>query len=237
MLYCRHCGVQVEARHRVCPLCQQALEPSAEELPAASQAFAAAMEDTGPSTEQVLRKRGLIMTVSSVALVIPALICLVVDQVYTGGGWSGYVLMSLGLAWTLLFIPLYSMHHSLSGFMSILLSVAAFLLGIDFLDGRMQWGLTLALPLLAWTALAGFCAWLSFHALHRTMAFALAGLFSAIALLCIGIDISIDLFVHGRVVLGWSLVVLAADLPLIVLSLVLGFAWKRSARLRRFLHW
>lgn len=237
MLYCHHCGVQVEPEHQVCPLCREVLDPSADALPPASQAFASVHEDTGPSSEQVLHKRGLIMVVYSVILAIPALICLVVDQLYHGNGWSGYVLLSLGLAWVLLYIPLYFMNHSLTGSMSMILSVAAFLLGIDYMDGRIEWALSLAIPLLAWTALAVFAAWLSFHALYHTMAFAFSGLVSSIAMLCLGIEISVDLFVHGLVILEWSLVVLAASLPLIVIGLVLGFTWKRSARLRRFLHW
>jgi len=237
MLYCRHCGVSVEPNHRVCPLCRELLEKSASALPDPAQAFALSMEETQPSRVQVLRKRGLIMTVCSVALVIPGLICLMLDWLYNGGGWSGYALISLGLVWVLLYIPLYLMRHVLTGTMTILLALAAFLVGIDFLDGNLNWSLQLGVPIMGWSALALLGTWLSFQFFRQTLGFAIAGLFASAALLCLGIDGTVDLFWKGRVDLNWSLIVLVADSPLILIGLGLGFAWKRSPRLRRFLHW
>lgn len=236
MPFCRECGVELEPGTERCPLCRSGLLDERPSLDA-RRAYARTLEDLSPGQEQLRRRRGLILAVATLLLAVPGLICLAVDQLYQGGGWSAYVLLSLGLCWALLFIALYSMRHGIVGAMSMLAVAAFYLLGLDGLGGRPDWGLRLAVPILGWTALSVLAGWLCVFFGRRRPTWAAAGVLAAAAVLCLGIDAAADWYLHGAVRLDWSLVAAAALLPVAALVAALGVAHRRSPRLRRFLHW
>ena len=237
MSFCSHCGVEIEPTHAHCPLCHAALVDERALGPNQLQAFASQREELRPSQDQIRQKRGLILTICSFCLAIPGLICLSTDLMYHGGGWSAYVLLSLGLVWAVVFIALFSMRHALIGVTSILATVAAYLWCIDLQYGNLGWAVHLAIPIVAWCGLSCFGIWICWVALRKVPAFVVTGFLLSVALFCLGIELSLHWYRQGSPSLSWSLIVLVALGPIAASSWVLGIAWKRSHKLQRFLHW
>ena len=236
MAFCSDCGVEIEEGHRTCPLCLHELGTDTEEPLPVSQAYARQRETVATPKDLMRRRWGVVVAILSALLAIPALVCVLVDVLYQGGGWSRFVVASLALAWWLGFTPRLFFRNTLVICLSDVGLVALFLFVIDFMDAWQGWALTLGLPIAGGTALVVVLLWLALRLYARHTGFVLATLFGTLAILCLVIDAAVNWWLRGEFHILWSLIALAAFVPLTLVSVIMQLVFSRSSRLQRYLH-
>ena len=206
MSYCVNCGVELDVSARSCPLCgTPVINPAElEKYRESRQPF----PTKKGKVEAVKRKDlGILLTVVTLAT---AAICAVLNRlVFRDNLWSLAVLGSCVLLWVLM-VP-FVIRTEQSVYLSLVYDGAAvvFLLYMVKLlveDDSWFWGLGLPLTVLvtAVTEMFVFCA----DKLPKSFLTVSLYLFTGIGILCLGIEILIDMYAVGDIALGWSAVVL-----------------------------
>lgn len=230
MAYCSRCGVEVEGRATVCPLCDapiQRLEAPAEEAPRYPQPVAPA---------QGRQARSLVWMVFTAALGSAALLFLTLDTVLDRGvSWSLYPLTGAAVLWLFITLVVLFARRPVFVVAGQAVATAGFLVLIDLFNGELDWFVSLGLPIVGVVTGAVVLVWLvarfSAHAPALTTA---AVLFSAGA----G-SVGIDLLITGRLGdahLSWSIIVLATATPALAFLLYFHYRLSRRIDLGRILH-
>ncbi len=234
MPYCVRCGVKLSPSEARCPLCETPVILSEDDREAR-------FERPFPPRAQPLLDRAdrrFLAAILSVLLALPGAVCVVLNLVLPGGGaWSLYVLGALCLLWVAVVFPLLLGRTRLLWFMlADTVALALYLLLIAMLSNGLAWYPTLALPLVLMPGLAtlGLAAairrkWLQGFGVA-------AGVFAAIGLLTVGIELVTDLAVTGQVGLAWSWISLVSCLSLSLLLSVLERRTSFRDEIRRRFH-
>ena len=217
MSYCVNCGVELAESERVCPLCQTEVinprapwkEPSVMPYP--------------PTLDRLMRRidRRYLAALLSAFMVLPVVITLLCDWLSGDGAlsWSLYVLGAGLLLGVWVIGPLLARRYRLLTFLaSDCVAAAGYLLAIERIAGQ-RWFFPLALPL---------CAAVSVFLLLNAYLFrkrwgrqvvnrVIAGL-SSVGLMCVAVEVTVDLYLTSLIYLNWSPYVLT---PCLVMSGVL----------------
>lgn len=206
MSYCVNCGVELDVSAKDCPLCgTPVINPL--ELERFREAQSPFPTKKG-QVEAVKRKDlGILLTMVTLST---AAICGILNRlVFSENMWSLAVVGSCLLLWVIM-VP-FVIHTRQSVYLSLLYDGAAviFLLYmITWLAEDDRWFMGLGLPLAvlvtAVAELFTFCV----DKLPRSFLTVALYLFTGIGLLCLGIEILIDLYTEGGISLSWSAVVL-----------------------------
>lgn len=230
MAYCSRCGVEVEDRATVCPLCDapiQRLEPPADE---------AARYPRPVEPAQSRQTRWLVWMVSTAALGSVALLFLTLDTVLDRGvSWSLYPLTGAGVLWLFLTLVVIFARRPIFVVAGQAVATAGFLVLIDLFNGELEWFVSLGLPIVGVVTGVVVLVWLvtrfSGHA---------AALSTATALFGAGVgSVGIDLLITGRLGsahLSWSIIVLATVTPVTAFLLYFHYRLSRKIDLGRILH-
>jgi hypothetical protein len=202
-----------------------------------SQAFARQMETVVSPDDLMQRRYGVVIVVLSTLVAIPALVCILVDWLYGGGGWSRFVVASLVLVWWLGFTPRLFFRKSLVICLSDVGLIGLFLFAVDIMGPWRGWSLNPGLPIILATALFVVMVWLALRLYHTQTGFVLATVFGAAVALCLVVDASVSYFLTGRLSVLWSLITMAAGIPLTIVSVIMQLVFFRSSRFQRYLHW
>jgi hypothetical protein len=179
-------------------------------------------------------KRRVAWEILSVALTITSATVLIINLLVVKRiSWSLYPLVSFIFiwAWATAFLILGSKPR-----LQILLIAVApllFLLALGFIMGKDAWAWRLALPIcLLAEGIAAIISLLARNARRKglnILAFAFAGC----ALLCLGIELFIDIFIGNPMRPGWSVVTALALLPIAIFLLYIHHRVAKSTNLRR----
>ena len=147
-MYCIHCGVKLQENAAECPLCHTPVVTT----PMPESAVRSRYSDRYPEKEKG-HGRVLACWLITVVMIAVGLSCLIVCLQKTGrADWSGYVLMSLGLSWVWVILPIMCPRWRPMIFLPIdFICLAAFLLYICVKNGE-NWFLPFAFPV---TGIAG----------------------------------------------------------------------------------
>lgn len=206
MSYCVNCGVELDASAKNCPLCNTPVINPAE-LEKFREAQSPFPTKKG-QVEAVKRKDlGILLTVVTLAT---AAICAVLNRlVFRDNLWSLAVLGSCVMLWVLM-IP-FVIHTEQSVYLSLLydgVAVVFLLYMVKLLveNDSWFWGLGLPLTVLVTVVieLFVFCV----DKLPKSFLTVSLYLITGIGILCLGIEIMIDMYARGDIALGWSAVVL-----------------------------
>lgn len=208
MSYCVNCGVELDASAKACPLCGTPVWNPNEMEKGDAQAmapFPAQKEHVEP-----IRRKDMGILLTMVTLTAAGICGILNFLVFRQGSWSLVVLGACVLLWVLL-EPVV-IHARQSVYLSVLYDGAAvvFLLYmITFPVGDRGWFWGLGVPLAALTTgvaeVFAFCV----KRLPRSFLTVSLYFFTAVGLLCAGVELLIDRFLRGDIQLGWSAVVLA----------------------------
>lgn len=237
MPFCPVCGVRVEPGHQACPLCSTELTEADQTPLPVSQAFARERE-TVVSPDELLRRRlGVVALVLAVVLVPTAVVCVLIDLLYGGSGWSRLVVALLVLTGGLGVTPrLFFRNPLVTGLVDVGL-VGAFLVTADLMSSWTGWSLRIGLPILGAVALGVVLGWLALRLYPTRTGFVLATFLGAGLMICVVIDAAVSASRHGSIELLWSLIALATIGPIILAAVILQLVLPGSHRLRRYLHW
>lgn len=234
MSYCVNCGVELDASAKECPLCNTpVLNPrELEKLATAQRPF-----PTEKGQVEAVKRKDLGILVSMVVLAT-AVTCGILNAfVFSGALWSLAVIGACIILWVIM-IPAV-IYTKQPVYVSLLYdggAVALYLFMLSYLTGSKGWLWGLGIPITALvTAVAEvftFCV----RRLPRSFLTVSLYLFTAVGLLCIGLEILIDRFVGEGIALSWSAVVLTVCVILDIAIITLLSRRRLRNAVRRRLH-
>jgi hypothetical protein len=230
MTYCSRCGVEVEERAEACPLCEapiQRLDEPREEPPR--------YPDVGtPAPGR--RVRYVVWVLSTAALSSLALSLVTLDGVLNRRiTWSLYPLTGAGVIWLLITLVVAVARRPIFVIVGQAVATGGFLLLIDIFDGRLDWSVPLALPIVAVVTGASVLVWLVARLSRRAPALIAAAVLCGCGAGSVAVDLLVSAYL-GAPSMSWSFVVLGAAVPLMVFLLYFHLRVGRRIQLGRILH-
>ncbi len=211
MSYCVNCGVELGESAKKCPLCgtpawhPEAWEPDAPYFP------------TKPAVVEPVSKRALALVLSSM-LVSVSLCCGVLNLILTAGNpWSLYVVGAAAMLWVWFVLPLLA--RRLPVFVKLtadVLAIGLYVFLIALGVGGLSWFRALALPILAVACVDVFLLSFLLRGGRRSILSTAMLSIGAAALFALGVEACIDRYLRGAWRPGWSIVVLAVCVGLVI---------------------
>lgn len=219
MPYCVNCGVELSSDAKRCPLCdvRVVLPPSLR-----GNSNASAQPRKHDIAESVFDK-GLWIQVVSVLMVIPALLSVVINALSgTELSWSLYVVAALGAVWVWCVSPFLFPRNIVPLWIAIdSVALLGLLAVINALSPRPGWFVPLALPISAsLSMLVLTLVVLTQRRVLRELHIVAAVLLS-LALFCLIVEGTVDLYLTQMLRPQWSLIVLVVCTPLAVVAMLL----------------
>jgi hypothetical protein len=239
MTYCPDCGVEIGNAAK-CPLCgaknpkaEQTLEQEcAEAQDSLRPGFFGKVEGVEALTPQEGRK--IAWEVISVAFTIAVIALSLINLLIAGRlSWSLYPVSAFAFLWILLTAIL--VMHPASALRYILGALAPliFLLALGVFTGDVSWAWRLAVPIAVFTELVAAGVGLSIRNAKRKGLNIFAYILVGAAMICIGVEIFVSLFVAGRIRLGWSAITAIALVPIAFFLIYLHYRVAKTTNLHR----
>ncbi len=233
MPYCVHCGVELDAAVKSCPLCGTAVNDPASQ-PAADHPpfFPTRQAEVAP----VPRKAVALLATSMLASVslCCALLNLALKPEYS---WHLFVVGAAAMLWIWFVLPLLA-DRWIPVWTRLTVDVGAVAVYVALIALAMDgwdWFRGLAVPMLLLAAAEGWVFWLLLrrgHSVLTTVTLSLA----AVAVFCVGMEACGDLYFHGVWSPGWSLIVAASCVGLCIPLLVVRRVPSLREEVRRRFH-
>jgi hypothetical protein len=229
MTYCSRCGVEVEERAEVCPLCEAPIQ----HLDGPRDEPARYPDVVATPDRQV---RYLVWILSTAALSSLALTFVTLDVVLNQRiTWSLYPLTGAGVIWLLITLVVAVARRPIFVIVGQAVATGGFLFFADFFDGRLHWFVPLALPIVAVVTGASVLVWLVARLSRRAPALVTAAVLFGCGAGSVAVDLLVSAYL-GAAGMSWSYVVLGAAIPLIVFLLYFHVRLGRRIHLGRILH-
>lgn len=234
MSYCVNCGVELDASAKGCPLCgTPVINPrELEKLAAALPPF-----PREKGQVETVKRKDLGVLVSIVALAT-AVTCGVLNAlVFRGALWSLAVIGVCAVLWVML-VPAV-IYTGQSVYVSLLLdgaAIAGYLYMLTYLTGSRRWFLELGVPITVLVTAVAEIFTLCVRRLPRSFLTVSLYLFTAVGLLCMGLEMLIDYSVKREITLGWSAVVLTVCTILDITIITMLSRKRLRNAIRRRLH-
>lgn len=234
MSYCVNCGVELDASAKECPLCNTpVLNPK--ELEKVARAVPPFPTEKG--TVETVKRKDLGILISVVVLATAVTCGILNGFVFRGNLWSLAVIGVCVILWVIL-IPavIYTKQPVYVSLLYDGIAVAAYLYMLTFLTGSNRWFFGLGIPIVILvTAIAeGFT--LCVRRLPKSFLTVALYLFTAVGLLCGGLEILIDRYISGAITLSWSAVVLTVTVILDIAVITMLSRRRLRNAVRRRLH-
>lgn len=223
MSYCVNCGVELAPSEKSCPLCHvEAINPAS---PWQEPSVRPYPRRADKIIDQV--NRSYSAGLASMFLLIPTVITLLVDILSNGHiGWSAYVAGGCFLAFVIILVPL--LFKKPNAYICILLDALALLSYLGFIaaSGGKDWFFNLALPIVIASTL--FCMLIAVMICYKKLSFLIraGGVLLTAALLCVVLDVIINLFGSGIFRLVWSPYAAA---PCVIFGVMLFYTERHQA--------
>ncbi len=236
MPYCSRCGVELHKEIKRCPLCRAEIQQFPHETDRGYPFPPDELPVPKPPRMTPKERRRLTTVLTALGIMIPILITLSVDLTLSDGiSWSFYPTASLFASFLIVLSSLYIHHRPLTMILLDTLIVAGtviFLFFQELLPGRL---LSRILPLLLLAMLFGqLTTWLCLKASRK------GGNIGAFILLgsgffCLFSKLLMDIINRKSLRPGWTLIVLAATVPVALILLYLHYR-RKEGFLRRYFH-
>ncbi|MCE1207544.1 MAG: DUF6320 domain-containing protein [Spirochaetia bacterium] len=238
MTYCPDCGVEI-GDSPVCPLCgaknpRQAVQPieCAEKPEHDAPYFLADAKTQETFTAQ--EKRKIVWEVLSVAFLVATIALFSINLLLSGSlTWSLIPVASFIFLWMLSSAILMLDKHRILRSAILFADAPLFLFALSLITGNPAWSLQLAIPLAVFSETALAFLYIMIVRARRKGLNIIAYTLIAIAILCLGIEIFVDLYIHGIIWLGWSAILAIALFPIAAFLMYLHYRVATSTNLHR----
>ena len=233
MSYCVNCGVELDATASACPLCGTPVQNPRQKVDtAAPKPFPTRREEVPPESK---RGPALLVTamLASVAVCCGALNLLLPS----GGAWSLYVIGVAAMLWLWLVPPLLMRRMPLLLRLTVdaaAVGVYVLLIALE-LDG-LKWYLGLALPIVLWGGACLLFLGVVLGGGRRSILSTVTLLIGTAGSFLLGVECFVDRFFQGIWRPGWSLVVVAVCVSLIIPLIVVRRVPSLREEVRRRFH-
>ncbi len=234
MSYCVNCGVELDASAKECALCNTpVINPK--ELEKIRKAHTPFPREEG-QVEAVKRKDMAILI--SAVVVATAIVCAILNAtVFHGAPWSLAVIGVCGIFWVIMIPVVICTGQPI--YLSLLYdggAVAAYLYMLTYLTAGREWFWGLGLPIVILVTGVMELFALCYRKFPKSFLTTALYFFSGVALLCMGLEILIDLHLSGEIHLLWSAVVLTVCAVLDVTVITMLSLRRLRSAVRRRLH-
>lgn len=233
MSYCVNCGVELDKTCAVCPLCNTPVYNPNQPVDVVSPK---PYPDKKGTIETPDSKEFTILM--SIVLGTIAIVCGLLNHVvFTNTRWSFYVIGLCAIIWIFLLPTFFPNDVTIpSGLVMNGLSIAIFSYAISTLHPGNGWYIDIALPIIA----TGTVLVLNFYHFSIRKKSSLitrtALLFGSLAVLCVAIEVLMDLHFQGKCFPTWSLIVLACCASIDIILITISFLTGVRGELKRRLH-
>jgi hypothetical protein len=234
MPFCPNCGVEIVEGADTCPLCRSPVQPRP---PHPAHLVDEILEEGSKEKLTKGEWRLIVWEVISVSAGIIALSTCAINLLLDARlSWALYPLLSLAFLW--LIATSWRFFHDRRPVVVALVMVLIplLLVALDLVGGRPSWSFSIALPIsLLVEAAVSAGLWLFFNVKGRG-ANSLAFLLILVAIVCLGIEATLDIAGGKRLGFEWSAIVAFCLLPAAAFFFYLHYRIRRKTTLRRFFH-
>ncbi len=241
MSYCVNCGVELDASARECPLCNTPVVNPREQMLQKGQGSPGGADKTPFPKEkgqvETVKRKDLGILLSMVVLASAATCGILNLFVFQGVPWSLAVIGAGVILWVFMIPAVIYTRQSI--YVSLLLDGAAvslYLYMLTFLVDSSGWGFGLALPITALVTAIAELMTLCVRILPRSFLTVSLYLFTAIGLLCLGLELLIRRYLESEMRLSWSAVVLTICVILDIAVITMLSRRRLRNEVRRRLH-
>lgn len=233
MSYCVNCGVELDKSAQSCPLCHTpVLNPNQPADLWGPKPFPAERSEVPP-----VSKSELALLLSAMLLSV-SVCCGVLNLfVHSGRTWSLYVIGAAVMLWIWFVPPLLmrGMHLGVRLIFDVLaVAIYVFLISVDLNGADWFWHLALPIILLGGALVLGLGMVL--RGGRRSILTSITLVIGAIGVFLVGIELFADHFLLGTFSPGWSLVVLAVCVALVIPLIVVRRVPSLREEVRRRFH-
>lgn len=217
MAYCVHCGVRLGEGEKACPLCHTvSVDPAEKKVPSPERAY-----PTHTPEQLLVRSKRYFLTLFAILLLLPALLCIVIDLLIGGSiSWSVYAFSALILMYVTIAVPIWIDKKKpyfalVTGYVCLML----YLIMVENVSQSGSWFFPIVLPCMTLSTL--MCLLLVRLYRHQVLGkFTMAGACTgAVGILCLLIELLISVS-FGSIALLWSPYVFA---PCLFVALLIFF--------------
>ncbi len=234
MSYCVNCGVELDTSAQECPLCNT-LVVNPNELKKLMDAQSPFPEEKGQV--EVVKRKDLGILLSAVVLAT-AVTCGILNAfVFRGNLWSLTVIGACAILWVIL-IPavIYAKQPIYVSLLYDGAAVALYLYMLTYLTEGNGWFWGLGLPITVLATVIAECLTFCVRKLPRSFLTVSLYVFTAVGLLCMGLEILIDRYSAEKIALGWSAVVLTVCAILDIALITMLSSRRMRGAVRKRLH-
>ncbi len=233
MPYCPRCGVELAPETDTCPLCSFDMRRiSGESCPEPRIPPVSGMQEVLGSRNKPTN----LWEVFSVAVLIAATVVAGVNVLDSGSfSWSMYPLFSLAFLWILVTTGLVAGKHLPAAVTVAALSLPVYLVSLDAIDGSLSWAFPIAIPIALVSELAVTGAVVASLRTKRMGTNVIGFILIAAAVICLGIEMTLDIQAHGEISLHWSAITSLTLIPIAAFLLYLHHRVVKEANLHKLL--
>jgi predicted nucleic acid-binding Zn ribbon protein len=237
MALCPNCKVEVGNSVRHCPLCRSAIQPG-DANPAPHMAYPDRILDPDDHYKLTPReKRKVFLELYTACSLIAAGVVLAINILIDHRlSWSLYPLASFAFLWLLVGIPQLLAGRPWLAFAFLGPSGPLFLLALDAMDGSFEWFFSLGLPIALLIEAVALACWVLASGARRKGINVIAIILTGAVLVCVGLEMILNLSSAGRLYVSWSAIVMIAGLPLAVFLFYTHYRIVNKASLRKLFH-
>jgi hypothetical protein len=223
---CQNCGIILDEGLTDCPLCGSNSEQS--------------NITVNPATIlENARKKSLRHTWELLGVVCLSGISASIALNLLFGGkitWSLYPATSIAWVWIAITISIFIRKKPFMVLILIMMNTLGMLLLFNAMDTKVNWFVPVGMPVtIVLFILIGIVAY--FSSIARYKGFNILALaILAVNILCLSIEVFLDLTLKGSVSIRWSAVVSAALVPIVAVLMFLHYRLKKGRRLDSFFH-
>ena len=242
MSYCVNCGVELERNAGECPLCNTPVVNPREQMRQGSAKAGADREEAGAVPREkgqveTVKRKDLGLLLSMVILASVATCGILNLLVFNGSPWSLAVIGACVILWVFMIPAVIYTRQSV--YVSLLLdggAVTLYLYMLTFLSGSSGWFTGLGLPIVVLVTVIAELVTLCIRKLPRSFLTVSLYLFTALGLLCMGLEMLIRHYLEARIFLTWSAVVLTICTILDIAVITMLSRRRLRNEVRRRLH-
>ena len=226
MPICKRCGTAFRDSEKICPACgDQRVRPSV-------------LADIADEFESfsIRRRWQFWWEIISLLLFSSVVVVILVNlSISRRLSWSIYPLIICGGLWILTTLIAFYNRYPLMLLLGGCIDILLLLLGIDGTNGEIEWLLPLGFPITLGVFVIGGILVAVFRVVARRGLNIVAFVLLAGAVYCVGLEMTLDLYVSQKIALSWSSFVLVSVAPVVAILLLLHIWLRRYMSFRKSL--
>lgn len=232
MIYCKKCGVELEADMTTCPLCGTSINETHPMIESSEKEV-----ELNAGKEMTPPQKRVIWEIVSITIISAVIATFSIDFLMNHRiSWSEYPvavsLMVFSYVSSFAFLRTTTVIKIATG----LLGASGFVVLIDLLTNGLQWAFPIAIPVLFSGNAIAAVLMVIFKKVKRKGVNLVAYALLAIGIYMLGLEAIFSIFKTGAVVLRWSIIVLSCVVPVAFVLIYVHFRLTKNKSLERIFH-